>query len=471
MLPKAAMHGYQSRTATKLYESDAAQAVVPMGGGKTVAAGTAIRELIDDGHIRKAIINAPKRVARLVWPAEFAKWEHLAGTKISLVLGTPEERLVALRADAEVYITSRDNIKWLVAELQKLPEGDPLLDLLCIDELSRFKSPRSKLANKHLGKIMGRFKIKWGLTGTPRPNDYVDQFRPLQLLSNHTLFKPRAFDHWRPKHFIKVDGDGVPNEHGFNWKIRQESEHKIIKLISSMSFTIDPGEMPELPELTIVPHWVDLPPDVMKIYRTMERDLIAKVGETTFMAASAGVASGKLDQIVQGFLYKETGSHEAEALHAVKADVLDDLIEDLAGDPALVVYGFREELRALQAMYGHPHDGAPLPYLGAGTSDVQAEKYERDWNAKELPLLALHPASAGHGLNLQHGGVQMLVLNMPWSAELYEQMIKRFHRQGQARRCFLHLILAKNTIDRIKYDRVVGKMSDQEAFTRYLKQI
>lgn len=461
---KEDMHGYQNRTATKLYESDAVQAVIPMGGGKTVSAGTAIRELIDDGHIRAAIINAPKRVARLVWPAEFAKWDHLKDTVVSLVLGTEPERLKALHAHAEVYITSRDNVKWLVAELKKLPDGHPLLDLICIDELSRFKSPRSKLANKHLGLIMKRFKIRWGLTGTPRPNDYVDQFRPLQLLTDNGLFRPRAFDHWRPKHFIKVDSAGNPSDYGFQWKIRQESEHKIIKLISSVSFTIDPAEMPELPELTTTVHWVDLPPSVMKVYREMERDLLTKVGERAFMAASAGVASGKLDQIIQGFLYKETGSHEAEWLHNVKADVLDDLIEDLAGDPALVVYGFREELRGLLDTY-------KMPYLGAGTSDADAARYERDWNQSKLPLLGMHPASAGHGLNLQHGGTQMLVLNMPWSAELFDQMVKRFHRQGQVRRCFLHLILARNTIDEVKFDRVVGKMSDQEAFTKYLKRI
>ena len=466
MLRKDQLHPYQNRTATALYETDVVQAVIPMGGGKTVSAGTAIRELIDDGVIRKAIINAPKRVARLVWPSEFAKWEHLKDTKISLVLGTPEERLKALHADAEVYITSRDNIKWLVEELLKLPDGHPLLDLLCIDELSRFKSPRSKLANKHLGKIIGRFKLRWGLTGTPRPNDYVDQFRPLQLLSNNSLFKPRAFDHWRPKHFVKVDGQGNPSDYGFQWKIRPESEHKIIKLISSVSITIDPNEMPELPPLTVVPHWVELPPSVMRVYREMERDLITTVGEQAFMAASQGVASGKLDQIIQGFLYKETGSHEAEWLHSVKADVLDDLIEDLAGDPALVVYGFREELRALQEVYGQD-----LPYLGSGVSDRLAAQYEEEWNAKRLPLLGMHPASAGHGLNLQHGGTQMLVLNMPWSAELYDQMVKRFWRQGQTKKCFLHLILAKGTTDEVKYDRVIEKMELQEAFTKYLRRV
>jgi SNF2 family DNA or RNA helicase len=470
MLSKRDMHGYQSRTATMLYESDVVQAVVPMGGGKTVSAGTAIRELIDDGHIRSAIINAPKRVARLVWPAEFAKWEHLAGTKIVSVLGDPKERLEALREPAEVYITSRDNIKWLVEELKKLPDGDPRLDLLNIDELSRFKSPTSKLANKHLGKVIGRFGIRWGLTGTPRPNDYIDQYRPLQLLSNNGLFRPRAFTSWRQKHFMKVDGQGNPSDYGFKYEIRPESEHKIIRQIGSMSFTIDPAEMPELPELTVVTHWVDLPPAARRVYDVMERDLLAQVENGTVLAANAGVAAGKLDQIIQGFLYRQNGNHDdVEYLHTEKADTLVDLVEDLAGDPALLVYGFREDLRVMKALFDEPDH--KLPYLGSGVSDSLAGIYEEEWNARRLPLLGLHPASAGHGLNLQHGGTQMIVYNMPWSAELYDQMIKRFHRQGQIRRCFLHLILARNTVDEVKFDRVVGKMAMQEAFTKYLRRV
>lgn len=467
MRRKEDMHGYQDRTATKLYESDAVQAILPMGAGKTVSAATAVRELLDDGHIRAAIINAPKRVANKTWPDEFAGWEHLKDTEISLVLGTPDERLKALHAPAEVYITSRDNIKWLVEELMKLPEDHPLLDLLVIDELSRFKNPRSKLANKHLMKIRKRIKMMWGLTGTPRPNGYVDQYRPLQMLSNNHLFKPRTFDSWRQKRFVKVDADGNPSEFGHSWVVRPEHETLIIKQIASMSFTIDPDEMPELPELVVVPHWVDLPADAMKRYKTMEKDQLGRVNGQTYLAANAGVASGKLDQIVQGFLYGEGGKDEVEWLHAVKSDTLVDLVDDLAGEtPAMIVYGFREELRWLQDTY------QPFAHIGSGVSSAKADAIVDDWNADRLPLLGLHPASAGHGLNLQYGrGNQMLMLNMPWSAELYDQVIKRLWRQGQKRRCFLHLILARNTVDEIKYDRVIGKMTDQEAFNKYIKRV
>lgn len=465
MRRKEDMHDYQNRVATALYESDAVQAIVPMGGGKTVSAGTAIRELIDDGHIRAGIVNAPKRVANGVWPGEFAGWEHLKNTKLSLVLGDPATRLKALKADAEVYVTSRDNIAWLVDELLQLPEDHPLFDLFVIDELSRFKGPRSKLAKK-LMKIRPRIRMMWGLTGTPRPNGYEDEFRPLQLLSNNHLFKPRSFDSWRQKRFMKVDADGNPSDFGFQWVVRPEHEHRIIRSIASISFTIDPSEMPELPELVAVPHWVDLPAAVMKRYKTMERDHLGRVNAATYLAPNAGVASGKLDQIVQGFLYGEGGKDDVEWLHATKSDQLVDLVDDLAGDPGMVVYGFREELRWLQETY------PGLAYLGAGVSDAKAKQHEEDWNADRLPLLALHPASAGHGLNLQYGrGNQMLMLNMPWSAELYDQTIKRMHRQGQIRRCFLHLILARNTVDEIKYDRVVNKMTDQEAFNKYIRKV
>ncbi|MFA7602517.1 MAG: DEAD/DEAH box helicase [Novosphingobium sp.] len=460
------MHGYQDRAVTHFYESDAVQAIMPMGSGKTVSAATAIRELIDDGVIRAAIINAPKRVANMVWPTEFRNWEHLAGTKVSCVLGTPEQRAAALAEDAEVYVTSRDNIKWLVEELKKLPPDHKLFDLLCIDELSRFKSPRSKLANKHLMAVRKHFRIMWGLTGTPRPNGYEDQFRPLQMLSNNGLFRPRTFDQWRQKRFMKVDADGKPSEYGHQWVVRPEHEALIIRQIASMSFTIDPAEMPELPELTVVPHWFDMPPEALARYKKMERDLLGHVNGQTYLAPSAGVASGKLEQMVQGFVYGEGGNAEVEWLHTVKFDALVDMVEDLSDSPAMIVYGFVEELRALREQY------QGLAYMGAGVSDKAAEWHEEDWNADRLPLLALHPASAGHGLNLQYGsGNQMLMLNMPWSAELYDQTIRRMHRQGQKRRTFLHLLLMRDTLDEVKFDRVVGKMTDQEAFNKYIRKV
>lgn len=466
MRRKEDLHDYQDRTISKMYETDVGQFVLPMGAGKTVCALTAMEELRTDAVTRQSVVLAPKRVGQLVWPKEPDGWQHLQRTRVVSVVGTPEQRRsLLLEKEADVHVIGIDNIPWLVAGLRELPSDHKLFDHLCIDELSRFKGPRSKLANKHLGKIIGRWKIRWGMTGTPRPNGYIDQYRPLQLLTNNHHFKPRSFDPWREKHFMRVDSDGNPSPFGMKYEIRPEHEAKIIRQIASITWTIDPSEMPELEELTVVPHWVDLPPSVAKTYKNMERELFARVKDMSVLAANAGVASGKLAQIAQGFLYGENGNDEVEWLHAAKADKLVDLVEDLDDYPALLVYGFVEDLRVMQELFG------ALPFLGNGVSDKKAAIYEELWNLKALPLLALHPASAGHGLNLQHGGNQMIVYNMPWSAELYDQMIKRYWRQGQKQRCFLHLILARNTVDEIKYDRVIGKMTDQEAFNKYLKRI
>lgn len=457
VLPKSSMYRHQQAATTRLYESNAVQAVVPMGGGKTCATLTAIRELIDDGHIRCAIVLAPKRVAQLVWPAEIRKWEHLQHTRMLIVDGTAAQRAAKLKEDADVYVIGIDNTKWLVDEIKELPDDHKFFGLLCIDEISRFKSPRSKRVNKSLAKIVGRFKIRWGLTGTPRPNSYIDQFRPLQLLTDATLFKPRSFDSWKRKHFIS-------DYAGFDWEIRPEHEHKIVKQIASMSFTVDPADMPDVPELVNVIHWVDLPKKALDLHREMKRKLFITVRERGFAAASAGVASGKLEQIAQGFIYGEGGNKDVEHLHSAKYDELVEIIEGLE-EPALIPYAFVEDLRLLQGAY------PGLPFLGAGVSDKLAAQHEADWNAGKLQRLALHPASAGHGLNLQYGGNQMIWYGMTWSPELYDQTIKRFHRPGQARRCFNHLILARDTVDEAKYDRVVQKMSMQEAFMKWLEKV
>lgn len=467
----ADFHGYQKRTVTALYESSAVQAVLPMGAGKTAAALTAIDELLKDGEIRHALVLAPKRVVRLVWRHEHKQWEHLShlDDAVSLATGTSEERAIALGDNKPIHVMGVDNIKWLVDILVDLPHDHPFFDLLVIDELSRFKNPRSKWA-RALKKVIGRFKNRWGLTGTPRPNGYQDQWGPLKLISGGTIWPDEFFggrggyDGWLDRYFMAIDFNG------YRQTIRPEWRDKIRADINAYSFTIDPKEMPELPELVPVYHWVDLPPDAMRVYKQMEKDLIAKIVRKakdgrTIIAVNAGVQSGKCCQIAQGFIYGEGGHGDAEFLHAAKADMLVDLIDDLAGAPALVCYGFREDLDAIHELY------PKMPYLGAGVSDAKADEYEAAWNKQELPLLGLHPASAGHGLNLQHGGNQMIWYCLPWSAEQFDQTRKRYWRQGQTMRCFEHFIMARNTVDEVKYDRVFGKMSEQDAFIKYLRKV
>lgn len=457
MRAKADMYRHQQAAATRFYESAAVQAVIPMGGGKTCSALTAISELIDDEHIRCALVLAPKRVAQLVWPKEPNEWEHLKHLRVVKVAGTEAERIALLNGPGDVYTIGLDHTPWLVKYLKALPLDHRLFDLLVVDELSKLKAPRGTWG-KALTGISRRWRNKWMLTGTPRPNGYIDQFRPLSILAGDKVWGTLRFDKWRDKHFMKDDYAG------HSWSIRPEHEARIIAKISSVTFTIDPADMPDLPELVPpIIHWIDLPPKARRVYDDMEKKLFARYGKEAVLAANAGVASGKLAQIANGFMYNEAG--EVVGLHDEKSLKALDLVEALDGDPALLVYDFIEDLDFMRDQW------PGLPYFGDDTNDADAERFEAEWNNRKLPLLGMHPASAAHGLNLQYGGNQIIWYGMTWSAELFDQLIKRIHRPGQMERCFNHLILARGTVDEIKFDRVVNKMTDQEAFNRYLKRI
>lgn len=454
---KSDLRAAQQRTATYLYEHDSVQAVLPMGAGKTAAALTAIAEMLDDGVIRCALALAPKRVAQLVWPVEVKLWEHLQHLRVVHITGTPERRLkLLLDTEADIYVIGIDNTQWLVDVLSKLPDHHKLFDLLLIDELSRFKNPRGARA-KALRRIIKRWNTRWGLTGTPRPNGWEDQFMPMSLMTANGIWG-KSFDKWREERFMAVDF------HQRDWVLRPEWRDRTIADIARYSITISEADMPELPPLTPVFHWVSLPPAARKAYQDMERKLFAKYDNNpSVLAANKAVATGKLAQIANGFMYAEDGT--VQHIHTEKADQLVELFEELDGDAGLVAYEFIEDLAVIKDLY------PGIPHLGRGTSDAQAAQYEAAWNRRELPQLALHPASAGHGLNLQFGGAQMIWYSMTWSAELYDQTLKRFHRPGQNRRCFAHHILARDTVDEIKYDRVIMKMSEQEAFRKYLRKV
>ena len=463
---KTDLRGYQQRTVTALYERAELQAVLPMGAGKTAAALTAVSELIEDGAIRCALVLAPKKVAQLVWPNELQEWAHLQDMTCVTVSGTPLQRELLLSQDVELYVIGVDNTQWLVDKLKELPPDHRLFDCLIIDESSRFKNPRSKRA-RSLMKVRRHFKNVWMLTGTPRPNGYADQFKPLTLLTNGQLWG-KQFDPWRETRFMKGtverDGSFTPSSYGHHWRIRPEWEQRTVDEINTVSLTIGPDEMPELPELAPVFHWVELPPAARKAYKQMERDLLARLRDERKIAASnVAVAAGKLSQAAQGFMYGD-GNTDVEHLHTEKADLLVELVEDL-DENVLIAYEFVEDLRVLNDMW------PGIPYLGANQKDSAVAKYEAMWNAGSLPRLALHPASAGHGLNLQHGGRHMFWYGMTWSAELFDQTTKRFHRPGQKHRCFNHVILAKDTIDEVKYDRVINKMNEQEAFLKYMRKL
>ena len=452
-----ALYSYQNRAATFFYEHDAAFLVAPLGAGKGAAALTAVAELIRDGERRHALVVAPKLVATTVWPREVTLWPHLDHLRVAVLNGAPARRqqLLAAAPAREVTVIGVDLVQWLVGELAGLADDHPLFDMLIIDETSRLKDPSGKRARALL-KIAGRFRTRWGLTGTPRPNSSQDLFMPAAVVTNGALWG-RAFVPWQKAHFRPRD------PFGREWIALPGAEERIAAAFGTVAMTVADEDLPDLPSLNIIETLLTLPDTVMASYRAMARELLTTAEGRTIEAASPLIATGKLAQMANGFVYGD-GNADAVFVHDLKIEWLRELVEDLQGEPLLIAYEFVEDLRTIRRAF------ADVPTL-SNVTPKEATRLIEAWNAGALPLLAFHPASAGHGLNLQFGGSRMAWLSPSWSAELTEQAIARIYRPGQTRRVTIHVCIATRTVDEMKRDRVLGKMSAQEAFRRHLEQI
>ena len=452
------LYGYQQRAATFFYERDAAFLVAPLGAGKGAAALTALADLVRDGERRHALVIAPKLVAKTVWPLEVTLWPHLEHLRIAVLNGTPERRraLLACAGEREVTAIGVDLVPWLVGELAGLADDHPLFDVLIIDETSRLKDPSGKRARALL-KIAGRFRTRWGLTGTPRPNSSMDLFMPAAIVTDGALWG-RAFIPWQKQHFRPRD------PFGREWVALPGAEEKITAAFGTVAMTVADEDMPDLPPLNVVETHIELPAEVMARYREMARELFTTAEGRLIEAISPLVATGKLAQMANGFLYDE-GNEDAVFVHDLKIEWLRELVESLEGEPLLIAYEFIEDLRTIQRAFKN------VPVLGGPTSAAESARLIAAWNEGKLPLLAFHPAAAGHGLNLQHGGSRMAWLSPSWSAELTQQAIARIYRPGQTRHVTVHVCVATRTVDEMKRDRVLGKMSAQEAFRKHLEQI
>ena len=432
--------------------------IAPLGAGKGAAALTAIAELIRDRQRRHGLVIAPKLVATTVWPQEIAAWPHLAHLRAAVLDGSPERRrsLLAVAPARELTVIGVDLVPWLVGELATLADDHPLFDVLVIDETSRLKDPSGKRA-RALAKVARRFRTRWGLTGTPRPNSSQDLFMPAAIITAGALWG-RAFVPWQKRHFRPRD------PFAREWVALPGAEERIAADFGSVAMAVADDDMPDLPPLNIVVTPLELPDAVMATYRTMARELFATVGARSIEAASALIATGKLAQLANGFLYA-AGADDPVFVHDLKIEWLRELVESLDGEPLLIGYEFIEDLRTIRRAFG------AVPALGGPTPAREAASLVAAWNAGTLPLLAFHPAAAGHGLNLQHGGSRMAWLSPSWSAELTEQAIARIYRPGQTQHVTIHVCVATSTVDEMKRDRVINKMSAQEAFRRHLEQL
>jgi len=280
---------------------------------------------------------------------------------------------------------------------------------------------------------------------------------PAAIIADGALWG-RAFVPWQKRHFRPCD------PFGREWIALPGAEAQIATDFGTVAMTVADEDMPDLPPLNIVETRVKLPDAVMATYKTMARELFATVEGRAIEAASALIATGKLAQLANGFLY-DAGADDAVSVHSFKIDWLRELVESLDGEPLLIAYEFVEDLRTIRRAF------AEMPALGGRTSARAASQLIAAWNTGTLPLLAFHPASAGHGLNLQFGGSRMAWLSPSWSAELTQQAIARIYRPGQTRHVTVHVCVAAGTVDEMKRDRVIGKMDAQEAFRRHLEQV
>lgn len=398
-----------------------------MGLGKTGASLKAIVDLLDSGYVKKVLIVAPLNVAENTWPDEIATWGFSRHLEYSVITGDLDERIAGLRAEAEVYIINRENLPWL----QKwIGSSKWDFDMLVYDEASRLKGGSKKTDSQRISEfgVLARMRYKFKkivlLSGTPAPNGLMDLWGPMficdrgeRLGTSITAYRERYFryDHFRRTY------DAFPHSQG-----------EIMKAISDVFYSLREEDYLTLPPLMFRDHSVTLPPKALEIYRRMERTSVLE--EFDVSAVNAGVLVNKLLQLANGSIYQD--DHTAIPVHDAKLDVLDSIMAESFGQPVLLAYSYQFDLERIKKRFPYAR------IFGDGKYDV------RDWNAGRIRLLLTHPASAGHGLNFQHGGNQAVWFGLNWSLELYLQFIKRLHRSGQkADHVIMHRILAKNTVD------------------------
>ena len=377
---------------------------------------------LDRFEIRKVLIIAPLRVASQTWPAEIKKWDHLKGLAYSVAVGTEKERKDALMKRATLYIINRENIDWLVSK-----SGIPFdFDMVVVDELSSFKSYGAKRF-KSLLKMRPTVKRIVGLTGTPSSNGLMDLWAEFRILDLGQRLG-RYITHYRSTYFVP---DKRNAEIIFSYKPLPGAEEKIYSQISDITISMKSSDYLKMPECVINEVPVYLNEKEWSIYSKFRDEMVASLGEEEIDAANAAVLSGKLLQMANGAVYDE--NNKAHSIHDRKLDALEDLIEGANGKPVLVAYWYKHDLERIQKRFT--------------ARQIKTPKDIEDWNDGNIPVAVIHPASAGHGLNLQSGGSTLIWFGLTWSLELYQQTNARLYRQGQNETVVIHHIITKGTID------------------------
>lgn len=444
-------HDYQ-RYATEYIESHPEAAVfLDMGLGKTSITLTALNNLLFDYFdVHRILVVAPLRVARNTWSDEIEKWDHLHNLTFAIAVGSEKERLEALRKQADITMINRENLQWLIEK-----SGQPFeYDMVVIDELSSFKNHRAKRF-KALMKVRPKVKRIVGLTGTPSSNGLMDLFAEFKIL-DMGMRLGRFIGQYRNTYFKpdKVNGPIV-----YSYKPLPGAEDAIYEKISDITISMKAADHLKMPELVNTKYMVHLSEKEKKKYEDMKAELVLELPEGDITAANAASLSGKLSQMANGAVYADDES--ILAIHDRKLDALEDIIESANGKPLLIAYWFKHDLIRIEQRLAEKK----IPFQKLD-SDASMKK----WNKGELPVALIHPASAGHGLNLQSGGSTLVWFGITWSLELYQQTVARLYRQGQNSRTVTVIhILTQGTVDEKIMKALAEKDSTQSALIDAVK--
>lgn len=438
-------HEYQKYATDFIITHPVSAVLLEMGLGKSVISLTAINDLmLDSFDVSRTLVIAPLRVANTTWPLELEKWEHLKHLTYSVVTGSEKERIQALKTPAHVYIINRENVEWLI-----MKSGLPFnFDMVVIDELSSFKSYQAKRF-KALLKARPKVKRIVGLTGTPSSNGLMDLWAEFRLLDMGERLG-RYITYYRQNFF---DPDKRNQHMVFSYKPKDGAESLIYKQIADITISMKSKDYLKMPACVINEVKVELSGKERKLYDELKQDMVVSLEGKEIDAINAASLSNKLLQMAGGAVYNEC--KESVHIHDRKLDALEDLIEAANGKPVLVAYWFKHDLERIKKRFN--------------VREIKTSADIADWNASMIPVALIHPASAGHGLNLQAGGSTLIWFSLTWSLELYQQTNARLNRQGQTGTVVIHHIITKNTIDEDVRRALSMKAKVQDALIESVK--
>ena len=438
-------HNYQNYAKDFILAHKVSALFLDCGLGKTITTLTAINELMYDSfEISKVLIIAPLRVAQSTWKEEIEKWDHLNLLRYSIVVGDEKERLKALKQNSDIYIINRENVDWLVTK-----SGiDFNFDMLIIDELSSFKSHTSKRF-KSLLKIRPYFERVVGLTGTPSSNGLMDLWAEFRVLDLGERLG-RYITHYRNEYFLPDKRNGAVI---FSYKPQLNAEERIYRRLADMTISMKSTEYLKMPELILNELEINLDEEDQIKYKKFKKEMVMTIQEKEIDAINAASLSNKLIQLANGSIYDD--DKKFYEIHNKKLDKLEEIIESANGKPVLVAYWFKADKERIEKRFK--------------VREIKTADDIKQWNMGMINLALIHPASAGHGLNLQSGGSTLVWFSLTWSLELYQQTNARLYRQGQKDTVVIHHLITKNTIDEDIMKSLKRKDKTQEALMRAVK--